>query len=180
VTSTTLPTPSALTPALDRRAGGSILHALFATQADWTTTLLRLVLGAVMLPHGLQKVFGWFGGYGFTGTMSFFQQAHIPAVLAFLAITAEFAGSLGLITGFFTRIAAFGIAVNMAVAIQLVHRHVGFFMNWFGQYPSGHEGFEYHLLVIGIALYLMVRGGGKASLDGALASQVPGSSSPSR
>jgi putative oxidoreductase len=181
MTSTTLPSPSSLAPALEGRAGGSILHAVFATQADWTTTLLRLVLGAVMLPHGLQKVFGWFGGYGFSGTMNFFtQQSHIPAALAFLAIMAEFAGSLGLITGLFTRIAAFGIAVNMAVAVMLVHRHIGFFMNWFGQYPSGQEGLEYHLLAIGIALYLMVRGGGKASVDGALAAQIPGSSSPSR
>ena len=117
------------------------------TKADWGTTLLRLTLGIVMFPHGAQKLLGWFGGYGYRGTMDFFtHQMHIPALFAFLAIMAEFAGSLGLITGFLTRVAAFGIAVNMIVALVLVHGHVGFFMNWYGQYPAGTEGFEYALL----------------------------------
>ena len=142
------------------------LSALLRTKADWGTTLLRLTLGIVMFPHGAQKLLGWFGGYGFSGTMGFFtQQMHIPALFAFLAIMAEFAGSLGLISGLLTRVAAFGILVNMVVALVLVHGHVGFFMNWGGQYPAGQEGFEYGLLTIGIALYLIVKGGGKASLD---------------
>ena len=142
---------------------------LVETHPDWSTTLLRLVLGVVMFPDGAQKMLGWFGGFGFNGTMQFFtQQAHIPALFAFLAILAEFAGSLGLITGLFTRVAAFGIAVNMVVAIVLVHSHVGFFMNWYGQYKAGQEGFEYALLAIGIAVYLMIKGGGKASVDGAI------------
>jgi len=145
------------------------LSALLRTKADWGTTLLRLTLGIVMFPHGAQKLLGWFGGYGFSGTMGFFtQQMHIPALFAFLAIMAEFAGSLGLITGLLTRVAAFGILVNMVVALVLVHGHVGFFMNWGGQYPAGQEGFEYGLLAIGIALYLIVKGGGKASVDGKL------------
>lgn len=142
---------------------------LVETSPDWSTTVLRLVLGVVMFPHGAQKMLGWFGGYGFNGTMQFFtQQAHIPALFAFLAILAEFAGSLGLITGLFTRIAAFGIAVNMVVAIALVHGHVGFFMNWAGQYKAGQEGFEYALLAIGVAAYLMIKGGGAASADRAV------------
>jgi len=145
------------------------LGALLRTKADWGTTLLRLTLGIVMFPHGAQKLLGWFGGYGFSGTMGFFtQQMRIPALFAFLAIMAEFAGSLGLITGLLTRVAAFGILVNMVVALVLVHGHVGFFMNWGGQYPAGQEGFEYGLLAIGIALYLIVKGGGKASVDGKL------------
>jgi len=145
------------------------LSALLRTKADWGTTLLRLTLGIVMFPHGAQKLLGWFGGYGFSGTMGFFtQQMHIPALFAFLAIMAEFAGSLGLISGLLTRVAAFGILVNMVVALVLVHGHVGFFMNWGGQYPAGQEGFEYGLLAIGIALYLIVKGGGKASVDGKL------------
>ena len=148
------------------------LGALLRTKADWGTTLLRLTLGIVMFPHGAQKLLGWFGGYGFSGTMGFFtQQMHIPALFAFLAIMAEFAGSLGLISGLLTRVAAFGILINMVVALVLVHGHVGFFMNWYGQYPAGTEGFEYALLAIAVAGYLVVKGGGKASVDWAISSR---------
>jgi putative oxidoreductase len=140
---------------------------LFKTNG-FAPTLARLTLGIVFFPHGAQKMFGWFGGYGFHGTMNFFtQQAHIPAVFAFLAIMAEFLGSLGLITGFLSRIAAFGIAVNMVVAIEMVHRANGFFMNWYGNQKG--EGFEYHLLVIGLALIVMIYGAGKFSIDSLIA-----------
>ena len=141
---------------------------LFKTSDSFAPTLARLTLGGVMFPHGAQKVLGWFGGYGFTGTMHFFtEQMHIPAAFAVLAIAAEFLGSLGLITGFLGRIAAFGIAVNMAVAIATVHGANGFFINWFGNQKG--EGYEYHLLAIGLALIVMIYGAGKASVDAALA-----------
>jgi putative oxidoreductase len=144
-----------------------VFRKLIQTGDDGVALLLRLVLGLVIFPHGAQKALGWFGGYGFSGTMGFFtQQLHIPAAFAFLAIVAEFAGSLGLVSGFLTRVAAAGILTNMLVAVALVHRHFGFFMNWTGQQPG--EGFEYHLLVIAIALALIVRGGGAASVDRAL------------
>jgi putative oxidoreductase len=137
---------------------------LFKTNDSFAPLLARLTLGIVMFPHGAQKVLGWFGGYGFSGTMNFFtQQMHIPAPLAFLAIAAEFAGSIGLIVGCLSRVAAFGIATNMVVAIATVHASNGFFMNWYGNQKG--EGFEYHLLAIGLALIIMVCGGGKASLD---------------
>ncbi|MFT5471533.1 MAG: putative oxidoreductase [Verrucomicrobiales bacterium] len=117
-----------------------------------------------MFPHGAQKLLGWFGGHGFTGTMNFFTGTmHIPAAFAFLAIMAEFAGSLGLIAGLFSRVAAFGIACVMAVAILTSHVANGFFMNWSGNQKG--EGYEYHLLAIGLALIVMIYGGGKASLD---------------
>jgi len=102
--------------------------------------------------------------------MNFFtSQMHIPAVFAFLAIAAEFLGSLGLITGFLTRIAAFGIAANMVVAIALVHASNGFFMNWYGNQKG--EGFEYHVLAIGLALIVMIYGAGKISVDAAIANK---------
>ncbi len=143
---------------------------LLATPEDRVQTLLRLMLGIVIFPHGAQKVFGWFGGFGFSGTMGFFtQQMHIPSLFAFLAILAEFAGSLGLLAGFLARVAAFGIACNMLVAIALVHAKVGFMMNWFGQLQAGQEGFEYHLLVLALAVAVMVRGAGAWSVDRALA-----------
>jgi putative oxidoreductase len=144
---------------------------LFKTNDSFAPTLARLTLGVVMFPHGAQKVLGLFGGYGFNGTMNFFtQQMHIPAAFAFLAIAAEFLGSLGLITGFLSRIAAFGIAVNMVVAIAMVHAANGFFMNWYGNQKG--EGFEYHLLTLGVALIVMIYGAGKLSLDGVITARA--------
>jgi putative oxidoreductase len=140
------------------------LQLLVKTNDSFAPLIARLTLGIVMFPHGAQKALGWFGGYGFTGTMNYFtQQMHIPAPLAFLAIAAEFAGSIGLILGCLSRVAAFGIATNMVVAIVTVHAANGFFMNWFGNQKG--EGFEYHLLAIGLALIVIVCGAGKASLD---------------
>src|SRR4029077_10427849 len=107
-----------------------MVRKLFATDDNTGTAILRVVLGVVFFAHGAQKLLGWFGGYGFSGTMGFFTGAmHIPAPFAFLAIAAEFFGGLGLILGFLTRISAFGIAANMVVAIGLVHSGFGFFMN---------------------------------------------------
>ena len=111
---------------------------------------------------------GWFGGFGFSGTMGFFTSTmHIPVPLAFLAIAAEFFGSLGLILGLLTRIAAFGIATTMLVAVAEVHSAFGFFMNWNGTQKG--EGLEYHLLVLSITLFLIIRGAGAFSIDRAIA-----------
>jgi putative oxidoreductase len=91
--------------------------------------------------------------------------------LAFLAMAAEFLGGLGLILGFLTRIAAFGIAVNMVVAVVMVHSSNGFFMNWSGAQKG--EGFEYHLLALAITTFLMIRGAGAFSLDRVIATASP-------
>src|SRR5277367_4645258 len=100
-----------------------MFRKLISTSDDYAVTVARLVLGVVFFAHGAQKMLGWFGGFGFSGTMGFFTGVmHIPAPFAFLAIAAEFFGGLGLILGLLTRIAAFGIAVNMLVAIMTVHR----------------------------------------------------------
>src|SRR5215469_8993759 len=140
---------------------------LLATSDDWVLALQRLVMGIVFFAHGAQKALGWFGGYGFSGTMGFFtQQMHIPAVFAFLAICAEFLGGLGLILGLLGRVAAFGIACNMVVAVLMVHGANGLFMNWTGQQKG--EGFEFHLLALAIAVTLMVRGSGALSVDHAI------------
>ncbi len=144
------------------------MRKLFSTPNDLTLTVVRLVLGIVFFAHGAQKMLGWFGGYGFHGTMGFFtQQMGIPAPLAFLAICAEFFGGLGLIFGLLTRIAAFGIIVNMLVAIITVHHVNGLFMNWFGNQKG--EGYEYHLLAIALGLVLLIKGAGALSLDRLLA-----------
>jgi len=139
---------------------------LIGTSNSIPLAIVRLILGLVMFPHGAQKMLGWFGGNGFSGTMGFFTHLGIPAPLAFLAIAAEFFGGLGLILGFLSRIAAFGVLCNMAVAVLTVHLHNGFFMNWAGTNKG--EGFEYHLLAIAMALAVMIGGAGAPSMDRAL------------
>ena len=144
-----------------------MFNRLMQTQPRLSLLVLRLLLGVVMFPHGAQKVLGWFGGQGLDATIQgFTTHMGIPLVFAWLAVAAEFLGSLGLIAGLLTRVAAFGIGVVMVVAVLMVHLANGFFMNWAGNQKG--EGIEYHLLALAAALALMIEGGGKASLDRAL------------
>ncbi len=144
-----------------------MFRKLINTTGDPIMTILRLVLGVVFFAHGAQKALGWFGGYGFSGTMGFFTQVmHIPAPFAFLAICAEFLGGIGLLLGLLGRVAAFGIACNMVMGVAMVHRHFGLFANWSGTQKG--EGIEYHLLAIAIALAIMIKGSGAFSVDRAL------------
>ncbi len=143
-----------------------MLKKLMGTSDDVALTMLRLVLGVVFFAHGAQKMLGWFGGYGFQGTMGFFTHMGFAAPVAFLIICTEFFGGLGLIVGLLTRIAALGIGVEMIGAIFIVHLQNGFFMNWYGTQKG--EGFEYHLLVIATAAALLLRGAGAFSADRAL------------
>ena len=146
-----------------------MIRKLVATNDDLLQLILRLTLGIVIFPHGAQKLLGWFGGGGFSATMQGMTSMGLPAVIVFLVIVAESFGALGLIAGFLTRFSAFGISMVMLGAIFTVHAKVGFFMNWFGQQQG--EGYEFHLLALGIALALMLRGGGKLSVDGALSNK---------
>jgi putative oxidoreductase len=148
-----------------------MIRRLYATDDSTATSILRVVLGVIFFAHGAQKMLGWFGGFGFAATMNLFTgMMHIPAPLAVLAIAAEFFGGMGLILGFLTRIAAFGIGVNMLVAIMTVHRAFGFFMNWSGTQKG--EGFEFHVLVLAIVAFLMIRGAGAFSVDRVLSVSV--------
>ncbi len=141
-----------------------VIRKLIQTNEDVSSIVLRMGLGAVFFAHGAQKLFGWFGGYGFSGTMGFLTGSlGIPALFAFLVIMAEFFGALGLLSGLLTRVAAFGIAIVMVVAILMIHLQYGFFMNWSGQQQG--EGIEYHILVLTISTVLMINGGGRWSLD---------------
>lgn len=137
---------------------------LLATQPIMALAALRVFLGVVMFPHGAQKLVGWFGGYGWSGTMRFFSDTiGLPGVLGAGIILFEFFGPLLLIAGLGTRALAAGFAVLMIGAIATVHAEHGFWMNWAGTQAG--EGFEYHLLVIGICLALALAGGGRWSLD---------------
>jgi putative oxidoreductase len=147
------------------------MRELFQTDNSWTGLILRVTLGAVMFPHGAQKLLGWFGGPGYSQAMALFTtQMHIPATLAVLVIVGESIGAVGLILGFFSRVAAFGILCDMTGAIAMVHWNNGFFMNWSGK--QGGEGFEYHLLAIAISLAVLFKGGGRGSVDRALAKRL--------
>ena len=144
---------------------------LIETKDDYAALVLRVMLGVVFFPHGAQKVLGWFGGYGFSGTYdAFTNKMGIPGLFALLAFAAEFLGSLGLIVGLTTRVAAFGIMCVMLVAVPMLHWQNGFFMNWYGNQKG--EGFEYHLLVIAMAVALIIRGGGALSADRAIANKM--------
>ena len=147
------------------------MRSLMNTKDDMALTVIRLLLGVVFFAHGAQKVLGWFGGYGWAGTIGFFGSLGIPAPLGALGILAEFLGGISLILGVLTRVGAAGILVNMLVAVALIHLPNGFFMNW-GQAVNGTtavgEGYEFHLLVIGMSLALIMQGAGAASVDRAM------------
>lgn len=140
------------------------MKRLLSTTSDAGVTLIRIVLGIVMFAHGAQKMLGWFGGAGWSGTMeAFTTQLGIPTPLAALAIIAEFLGSLGLIVGLLGRVSAFGILCNMAVAALLVHVKFGFFVNWSGTQRG--EGVEYQILAIAMASLIVWKGSGAYSID---------------
>jgi putative oxidoreductase len=142
----------------------SALRDVVRTTPDIVLFTIRLLLAVVIWPHGAQKVLGWFGGYGFKGTMGFFTKTlGIPAPLAFLAIAAEFAGSVALALGLFGRVAALGIATVMVVAALTSHLSNGFFMNWFGSQKG--EGFEFHILALAISAAIVIGGSGAFSVD---------------
>ena len=141
----------------------SFAKLFFDTDESLSLTFLRFIAALVIFPHGAQKLLGWFGGYGVTGTLGFFSQMGIPPFLGMLDILAESVGAILLAAGLLTRLSAFGTAVTMIVAVLTVHISNGFFMNWSGQ--AAGEGFEYHILYLAIVLVLLVKGGGAYSLD---------------
>ena len=141
-----------------------VIAALLATDRGLAPVALRLTLALVMFPHGAQKALGWFGGYGWDGTMGFLTgQVGMPALFAAGVILLELLGPLLLLVGLGSRLVGLGFIGLMLGAIVTVHAEHGFFMNWAGA-QSG-EGFEYHLLMIGAALGLVFAGGGRWSLD---------------
>lgn len=140
------------------------MKKIFQTNENTAAAVLRIVLGLIVFPHGAQKLLGWFGGFGFTGTMNFFTgTVHLPWIIGFLVIMIEFAGSLMLIAGIATRFVAVLFIINFIGVITTSHIKHGFFINWLGN--QGGEGYEYHLLIIGMAVSLLISGAGKLSVD---------------
>ncbi|HOJ22726.1 MAG TPA: DoxX family protein [Armatimonadota bacterium] len=150
-----------------------LTRALLATREENKATLpLRIPLAMIFVAHGAQKLFGWFGGHGLDATIEGFESLGIPPGLTKLAATTEFLGGLGVLTGFLTRPAALGIATVMAVATAKVHWQHGFFVNWGNQPGRGH-GIEATMALAGMALSLVISGGGALSVDAALTHAKP-------
>lgn len=145
------------------------MKKILATNGNNVRALIaRLALGIVIFPHGAQKLLGWFGGYGFEGTMGFLtSKAGLPWIIALMVILIEFIGALMLIFGFGTRLAALAVIANFAGIVITSHLHNGFFMNWYSQAGQG-EGLEYFILLFGLAISVLIAGGGKASVDAAI------------
>ena len=148
------------------------IKAFFSTDThSWPLFIARLVLGIVILPHGMQKALGLFGGHGFSITLRFLESMGMPLIIGILVILAEFAGSIGVILGFGTRFMAFSILLTMSGAIFLGgHIHNGFFMNWLGMQKG--EGIEFFILTIGLALILIIGGGGKCAIDNIISKRL--------
>ena len=139
-------------------------NLIFRTNNDWACFITRLTLAIVLFPHGAQKMLGLFGGYGFFATMDFLTATmHLPWIIAFIVIITEFVGSLALLTGFASRLWSALIIIIMSGAVITSHFVNGFFMNWYGNKKG--EGFEFHLLIIGLALVIIIGGSGKYSID---------------
>lgn len=142
-----------------------IARAIIGTERDPAMLVLRVSLAGILFPHGAQHLLGWFGGYGFAATHAWMTATlGFPGPLSTLAILTEFFAPFALVIGIGGRIAALGVVGLMAGAVS-THIMNGFFMNWFGALPAGAEGFEYHLLVLAIAVAIIVRGSGAWSLD---------------
>lgn len=146
-----------------------MLRKLMITRNEYSLALARILLGVVFFAHGAQKMLGWFGGSGFSDTVATFAKFGMPTIVALYAIFVEFFGSLSLLFGLFSRLAALALIVEMIGAVLTIHIHFGLFMNWMGQQKG--EGFEYHLITIALALLILVQGAGGLSVDYAVSSR---------
>jgi putative oxidoreductase len=148
---------------LRRKLVFQVLRRFVQTDSDYVVFALRLVLAVVIFPQGAQKLLGWYGGFGFDGTMQFFASIGVPAVLALLVIASDFFGSIALALGLGGRLMALGTFAVMLGAMVLVHGEFGFFINWFGAQQG--EGIQFHLLASAASLVVIVKGSGAWSFD---------------
>jgi len=141
-------------------------------QSDLSKLFLRIFLGLVIFPHGAQKLLGWFGGYGFEGSMAYFTgTAHLPWIVGFMVTIIEFFGPLAIILGVGTRYWSFALACVMTGVILTTFTSY-FFMNWFGNQKT--EGMEFFLLAIGMSLALTIAGAGRFSIDALIKNRSAG------
>ncbi len=150
-----------------------MLKRLIQTEDDIKLFILRITVGFVVLAHGVQKLFGWFGGHGVSSTIEAFGQWFgFPSFITVLVILADSFGAFFLMLGLFTRFMAASISMVMIGAIIFVHGRWGFYMNWYSEQRG--EGFEFHLLILAICAVLIIAGGGKWSADKLISSKING------
>ena len=142
------------------------LHTIFKSDAGIGALFLRVPVGIILTAHGAQKLFGWFGGYGLEGTGQWMASIGLEPgfLMALLAGAAEFFGGLALIFGLLTRPAALVSAFTMVVAIFSVHASNGLFM--------ANNGYEFALSLLAATAALTALGGGRLSLDNAIAAKI--------
>ena len=154
------------------------MQRFFATNDSYVSLFQRVALAALAFAHGAQKLMGWWGGYGYAGTMQWFTETMgVPAPAALLVILVETAGMIALAAGFLTRLVSAGFALTMVGAIAMMHAQHGFYMNWGGN--LGGEGFEYNLALLALAIPLAIRGAGAWSLDAVIARRLGARTNPS-
>jgi putative oxidoreductase len=139
------------------------MNKIFATGNSYSWLLLRVTLGFVMGAHGVQKAFGWFGGFGWNNTIGYFVSVGVPAVLGGIIILIETLGAVLLIIGFAGRINSALMGIVMIGAFFIDHLPNGFYMNWFG--AARGEGFEFDILIWAIAIVITINGSGALSID---------------
>lgn len=146
----------------------SKLHTIFKSDAGIGALFLRVPVGIILAAHGAQKLFGWFGGYGLEGTGQWMASIGLEPgfLMALLAGAAEFFGGLALIFGLLTRPAALVSAFTMVVAIFSVHASNGLFM--------ANNGYEFALSLLAATAALTALGGGRLSIDNAIAAKIAG------
>ncbi len=149
------------------------MKRILVTSSENTSAFIaRVFLAVVVFPHGAQKLLGWFGGYGFQGSLnSLTHDSGLPWIIALLVIIIEFFAPLFLLFGFLTRVAAFAIGVEFIGIVLKAHIHNGFFMNWHKQSNKG-EGLEYFILLFALVIITIISGGGRASVDARLSQQA--------
>jgi putative oxidoreductase len=142
------------------------LQSLLATNAGWGPLALRIPVGIIFAAHGAQKLFGAFGGYGLEGTGQFMDSLGLTPgyLMALLAGSAEFFGGLALLVGLLVRPSAAALAFAMLVAIFSAHIDKGLFM--------ANNGYEFALALLAVSVSLLISGGGRLSIDAALAQRV--------
>ena len=141
------------------------------TTENWGATAIRVALGIVLFSHGAQSMLGWFGGFGLKATIEFLSSTMgLPAFIGFVVICIQFFGSIMLLTGAFTRVAALGV-FGIFVGMATYHFDYGFHMNWSG--VNAGEGYEYHVLVLAMCMMLLISGGGALSVDGKIMKSNP-------
>jgi putative oxidoreductase len=131
----------------------------------WAPVAIRLGLAVIFVAHGGQKLFGIWGGPGLQTTIEVFERSiSVPSYLTLIVVGTEFFGGLTVLVGFFTRLAAAGLAIDMVAAIIKVHLMNGFFLNWSITPGKGH-GYEFNFALLAMSIALLLSGPGKFAID---------------